>query len=134
MRKTILSFAILLIVSSIGCAPKQMYYWGDYSDTLYAYKKNSNDETLLKHMQELNKIIEQSNKHNTRVPPGVYGELGYLTLKSDKVKEAIEYFNIEKQLYPESTILMDRLIKKSEESMQRENEQPDQTTSNAESL
>ncbi len=116
--KHILFFVVfLLIVSSIGCAPKQMYYWGNYSDTLYAYKKNSNDETLLKHMQELNKIVKESNKSNRRVPPGVYGELGYLYLKTNKTKEAIEYFKLEKQLYPESTILMDRLIQKSEASI-----------------
>ena len=71
MKNTILFIVFLFIVSSIGCVPKQMYYWGKYSDTLYAYKKNSNDETLLKHMQELNKIVEESNKRNKRVPPGV---------------------------------------------------------------
>lgn len=117
MKNILLFIVFLLIVSSIGCAPKQMYYWGNYSDTLYAYKKNSNDETLLKHMQELNKIVEKSNKRNNRVPPGVYGELGYLYLKTNKTKEAIEYFKLEKQLYPESTILMDRLIQKSEASV-----------------
>ncbi len=117
MKNILLFIVFLLIVSSIGCAPKQMYYWGNYSDTLYAYKKNSNDETLLKHMQELNKIVEKSNKHNKRIPPGVYGELGYLYLKTNKTKEAIEYFKLEKQLYPESTILMDRLIQKSEASI-----------------
>ncbi len=118
MKRRLLVIAFLLAVFSIGCAPKQMYYWGDYSDTLYAYKKDSNDETLLKHMEELEKIVEESNKHDTRVPPGVYGELGYLYLKSNRVKEAIEYFNLEKQLYAESTILMDRLISKSEASIE----------------
>ena len=117
MKNILLFIVFLLIISSIGCAPKRMYYWGNYSDTLYAYKQNSNDETLLKHMQELNKIVEESNKYYKRVPPGVYGELGYLSFKSNKTKEAIEYFNFEKQLYPESTILMDRLIKKSEASI-----------------
>lgn len=117
MKNILLFIVFLFIVSSIGCAPKQMYYWGNYSDTLYAYKKNTNDETLLKHMQELNKIVDESNKRNKRVPPGVYGELGYLYLKTNKTKEAIENFKLEKQLYPESTILMDRLIQKSEASV-----------------
>jgi hypothetical protein len=89
-----------------------MYNWEDYSKTLYAYKKDSNEESLLKHMKELEKIIEVSNQNNMRVPPGVYGELGYYYLRSNKIKEAVEYFNFEKQLYPESGILMDRLIQK----------------------
>ncbi len=133
MKNILLFIAFLLIVSSIGCVPKQMYYWGNYSETLYAFKKNSNDETLLKHMQELNKIVEESNKRNKRVPPGVYGELGYLSFKSNKAKEAIEYFNLEKQLYPESTILMDRLIKKSEASLDIDDEN-NQTSSEPDKL
>ncbi|MBL7049726.1 MAG: DUF4810 domain-containing protein [Nitrospira sp.] len=118
MRKLLLFITLLLSISFIGCAPKQMYSWGNYSDTLYAYKKDSNDETLMRHLQELNKIIEESKKHDQRVPPGVYGELGYLSLKGNKPEKAIEYFNAEKQLYPESTVLMDRLIKKSEPSIE----------------
>lgn len=117
MNKILISIVFLLVVASFGCAPKQMYYWGNYSNTLYSYRKDTNDETLLKHMQELNKIVEESNKRNSRVPPGLYGELGYLYLKTNKTKEAIEYFKLEEQLYPESTILMDRLIQKSEASI-----------------
>jgi len=112
MKKVILILLMLVFASLISCAPKQMYNWEDYSKTLYAYKKDSNEESLLKHIKELEKIIEVSNQNNMRVPPGVYGELGYYYLRNNKIKEAVEYFNFEKQLYPESVILMDRLIQK----------------------
>ncbi len=113
MKKILFVTGLLIVVFSVGCAPKRMYYWGDYSDTLYAYKKNLNDETMLKHMQELHRIVEESNKRQQRVPPGVYGELGYFYLKANKTEEAVKFFKLEKQLYPESGILMDRLIQKS---------------------
>lgn len=102
----------LMFLFLISCASNSMYHWGNYSNTLYAYKKEPNDENLLKHMKELEKIIEVSNQNNMRVPPGVYGELGYYYLRSNKTKEAQGYFNLEKQLYPESGILMDRLLQK----------------------
>lgn len=112
MKKVIFILLMLVLVSLISCAPKKMYNWQDYSKTLYAYKKDSNEESLLKHMKELEKIIEVSNQNNMRVPPGVYGELGFYYLRINKTKEAVAYFNFEKQLYPESRILMDRLIQK----------------------
>lgn len=117
MRKKLsllFSLTILFIVLT-GCATSQkpMYYYGDYSNTLYNMHKNQTDESLLSHMQGLERIIEESEKMDLRVPPGIYAELGYLTLKRDaKADKAIEYFQLEKQTYPESTLLMDRLIQK----------------------
>lgn len=114
MKKKFLLLLVILGVTTVGCAQKRMYYWGNYSSTLYDYRKNTSDATLLKHMQELENIVVKSKDNNKRVPPGLYGELGYFYLKTNKKKKAIEYFNLEKQLYPESSVLMNRLIQKSE--------------------
>ncbi len=113
----ILSTCVVLSLglAFIGCAPKQMYYWGDYSDTLYKLEKEQSEEALLSHMKSLEKIIEISQEKNARVPPGVYAELGYLYMKNPKkAKEGIKFFEEEKKLYPESTVLMDRLIQSAE--------------------
>jgi hypothetical protein len=112
MRK--LYFGVLLPVLcfliSTGCAPKKMYYFGNYSNTLYSFEKNQNDKSLLKHKQELETVITESESRNLPVPPGIYAELGYINLKSNNSKEAIRLFQAESQLYPESKHLMDRLI------------------------
>lgn len=93
-----------------GCATQQpMYYWGDYSDSLYCCHKDSTDENLLKHKQILENIIEESGKRNLRVPPGVCAELGYLYFRQNKSQEALKYFEMEERTYPESKILMQRL-------------------------
>ena len=103
-------FMILFIsVLFYGCAPPKMYYWGDYSKSLYGYRKNASDENLLKHKQVLENIIEESNKHNARVPPGVYAELGYIYFRQNKSQEAIKYFALEESTYPESRVFMQRL-------------------------
>ncbi len=113
MKKSIRLLLLITVSLTWGCAStNQMYYWEDYSTTLYNYKKNTSDETLQQHMLELQKIIEVSAEHNTPVPPGIYGELGYYYLKAGKTEEAIKFFELEKEIYPESTIFMDRLLMK----------------------
>jgi hypothetical protein len=100
--------ALLAILLS-GCAPQRMYDWGDYSSTLYQSKKHPSSEADRNHLQSLEKIIEESKKTNLRIPPGVYAELGYIYFRQNKKDLAISNFKMEKELYPESTLLMDRL-------------------------
>ena len=111
MKKIALTLMALAIVSIYGCGPNKLYYYGSYSNTLYEYRKDANQETLARHMKELENIIAESKEEGKRVPPGLYGELGYLHMKSNDNVKAVNFFNLEKQIYPESTILIDRLIK-----------------------
>jgi len=101
---------ILYCLLSVGCVPNKMYYFGNYSDTLYSFEKNQNDKSLLKHKQELENIVTKSELKNIPVPPGIYAELGYINLKLNNFIEAIKFFQAESQLYPESRHFMDRLI------------------------
>ena len=91
------------------CGAPKMYYWGDYSNSLYSCRKNATEANLLKHKQVLENIVEESNKRNLRVPPGVYSELGYIYFRQNKNEEAIKYFALEERIYPESTVFMQRL-------------------------
>ena len=97
-----------------GCAQKQVYYFGEYSNTLYSSEKNQDEASLLKHKQELEKIISESEKRKLLVPPGIFAELGFIYLKTNNSKEAINLFRTEAETYPESKLLMDRLIKMAE--------------------
>ncbi len=110
---------ILSVCFSAGCAmQKPIYTWGDYSSSLYKLKKEPNDENLIRHKQVLVKIVEDSKENGLRVPPGVYCEYGYILLKEGKNDEALRYFDLEQQTYPESTVLIQRLksqISKSKE-------------------
>jgi hypothetical protein len=108
--RLLLLVVFLTSVFSAGCVPKQSYYFGNYSQTLYAAEKYQNEDAYLKHKQELEKVISESEVRNLPVPPGIYAELGYINLKENNPKEAIRLFQVEAQLYPESKHLMDRLI------------------------
>lgn len=104
----IVGLFVLLVVN--GCATQErMYYWGDYSRSLYDLRKDGTEENLLKHKLVLEKIVEASNQRNLRVPPGVYAELGFIYFRQNKTEEAIRYFELEERTYPESRLLMDRL-------------------------
>lgn len=102
---------IILLISFLiyGCGAPKMYYWGDYSNSMYYCRKNATEANLLKHKQVLENIVEESNKRNLQVPPGVYGELGYIYFRQNKNEEAIKYFKLEEQTYPESKVFMQRL-------------------------
>ena len=113
----ILIFFILIGLTITGCAGKKpMYYFGDYSKTYYTYVKKQNDESLSDHKQELERVISESEKEGIPVPPGIYAELGYLNLMGKNTKEAVRLFQVELKLYPESRVLMERLIQKAQTS------------------
>ncbi|MEQ1602541.1 MAG: DUF4810 domain-containing protein [Methylophilaceae bacterium] len=108
-KKSIPLLWVAIVLSISGCATSPMYYWGNYSSTLYHYRKDASDEALNKHMAQLNAIVNVSKERHLRVPPGVYCELGYLNAKQGNNKQALELFILEKTTYPESTHFVDRL-------------------------
>lgn len=109
----LLSVLILLSLLLYGCgaAKKPMYYWGNYSQSLYSLKKNQNDTTTAEHLKVLDDILLKSKERAINVPPGIYAEYGYYMLTAGKKEEAKKMFQAEKDIYPESTALMDRMIK-----------------------
>jgi hypothetical protein len=109
MRHATFAYIVALVLLSTGCAQQRMYYWGEYSNTLYQCKKHPSDQSGLAHQQALENIIEESEKSNLRIPPGVCAELGYIYFRQNKKDLAIKNFQMERQLYPESGLLMDRL-------------------------
>lgn len=101
---------LLLVALVAGCAPTMLYNYGSYSRTLYKYRKDSSAENLQKHMSELNRLIAYAEKGGKPVPPGLHGELGYFYLLTDDPATAEQHFRAEVALYPESGILMNRML------------------------
>jgi hypothetical protein len=112
MKSTTVLTLFALSIILFGCGQKQMYYYGNYSNTLYSMKKDSDESSQNQHIKELENIIQESQHKNMKVPPGIYAELGYWYLKNNHKKEAIKMFNEESNLYLESRHLMNRLIQK----------------------
>ena len=111
MKTLVLLFGFVLSLIVVGCGTtsKDTFYWGNYSTTLYDYKKNPDEKTLEAHKKELVSVMENSEKKKKIVPPGVNAEYGYLLLKEGQENEGFEYLAKEIELYPESTVFISRI-------------------------
>lgn len=114
MKKLFLAFCGLAILNLVGCvsAPQSLYSWGEFPQQTYLSltlpEKTSPQDQVLK----LEKGVEKAKAKNAAVPPGLYAHLGMQYLNMNDAPRAIQYFELERQVYPESTVLMDRLLKK----------------------
>jgi hypothetical protein len=108
--KTTIFLCLVLGFFVAGCMPPTIFYWGDYSETLYAYKKTPDDKTHDAHKKTLVDIMTNAPKKRERVPPGIYAEYGYMLLKEGKEAEGLEYLQKEETSFPESKVFVDRLI------------------------
>jgi hypothetical protein len=102
----------VIILGGCGAQPaKPLYNYAGYSDSYYAYKKNMTPESTLQLEKSIQEAIDGTDKSRSgRVAPGLHANLGYLYLKAGKTNEAIASFTMEKAVYPESTLFMDKLI------------------------
>jgi len=104
----------------ISCAPQQKYVWGSYETELYGYYKDP--ERLENLMKALETAIAEGEESATktssadgatsrRIAPGLYAEYGYLLMLNKEGARAKSYFEKEMQSWPESTVLMEKMIK-----------------------
>lgn len=98
------------LLSASGCAGNRMYAWGNYDATLYAHYKNPQDHE--KHLERLKTLVtEAETTGGGKVPPGLYAEYGFALYETGQAEEALVYFGKEKEKWPESTVIMDKMIR-----------------------
>ena len=101
----------VLILS--GCAHKKsLYYWGNYEDQVYVMYSDPGKISVEEQLIKLQEDGEKAKAKNKPLPPGYYSHMGYLYFLSGKKNEALQFFNTEKALYPESSVYMNFLIAK----------------------
>ena len=115
-KNSLIYLLVFFLVSACAVQTTPMYYWGDYSTTLYHYKKNLTDEKLIEHKNSLLIIIKKSNELGIRVPPGIYGELGFIYFNEGNLIEAKKFINLEAKTYPESQYFMNKILVKINEN------------------
>jgi hypothetical protein len=120
--RILVSVILLLLFVMEGCHRHQtVYHWGDYESALYQHYANPAEvEPLLKSLRAI--INRGERKRN--VPPGLYAEYGYLLFTMGRLKESIALFAKEKRTWPESTLLMEKLIRESEKRLELIEETP----------
>ena len=110
---------VFLIVFSVvfftACTTqKPLYSWGNYPATSYNYLKNSDEKSTQDLIVSYQKIIEKQKGTRGVVPPGIYADYGFLLLQANKVAEGKAMLMQEIELYPESKVFIERIIKMTE--------------------
>jgi hypothetical protein len=101
-----------MLFSLSGCqSAKTIYYWDDYQENLYNYTQVNKTESA-EQIQSLEHTIEKAKSANKPVPLGLHAHLGLLYSNAGKKDKALEHFEAEKSLFPESKNFIDLIEKK----------------------
>lgn len=103
-QKILLCLCLLQFAS--GCVQTR-YAWNGYDDKLYQHYKNPAEyDEFVEHLKE---VIEDGEASG-RVPPGIYAEYGFALYEKGNLPEAAKYFKLENDKWPESRVLMAKMI------------------------
>lgn len=92
-----------------ACAPGSQYYWNGYDTALFRHYKNPQDRADF--VESLKATILGAEQSGMKVPPGICAEYGYALYEEGQAAEALPWFQREKETWPESTVLMDKMIR-----------------------
>ena len=106
MRRPLLAAALAAV--ACACAAPAHYHWGDYDAALYRHYRNPQDREAW--VEALRTTILESEQRGIKVPPGLCAEYGYALFEEGQAAAALPWFEREKKTWPESTVLMDKMI------------------------
>jgi hypothetical protein len=97
------------LVFASGCSGhKNLYDWGSYDASIAAMYSDPGSYILDEDIEKLGREIEKAEP--ARVPPGKAAHIGFLYSLKGMDSEALRFFEMEKRNFPDSKLLMDRLI------------------------
>lgn len=117
MSKNIMLCLLAASALLAGCtaAPQSLYQWDAYQPSVYQYYQP--DNKIDEQVSALEESLEKAKARNRAVAPGVHAHLGLLYANSGREQQAFEQFAIEKQLFPESAVFMDFLLKQNKDTL-----------------
>ena len=112
MRKSSIFILLLLLAGVLSaCAGKPLLYeWGSYNEQIYAMYHDPGKVPPEEQLLSLEQDYQKARAADRPVPPGYHAQVGYLYFQLGKIDQALQSFETEKALFPESTVYMDRLI------------------------
>ena len=111
MKKNILIFLSAVLFVSCTTTQKPLYSWGKYADANYNYLKKNDEKATSKLIETYEKIIKKQNGSRKVIPPGIYADYGFILIQANKNEEGKTMLLKEIELYPESKIFIDRILK-----------------------
>jgi len=100
---------VSFLVFALGCSGrKNLYDWGSYDASIAAMYSDPAKYILDEDIERLGLEIQKTEP--SRIPPGKAAHVGLLYSLKGMNSDASRYFEMEKQNFPDSKVLMDRLI------------------------
>lgn len=109
LHRRIGSLCLLLPLLAGACATQGLYDWGSYDASVAEFYTPESDGQIERHIEVLANELEQSKPE--RIPPGKAAHVGFLYYLRGDSAAAKEFFLLEKRLFPESQVFIDRLSK-----------------------
>ncbi len=104
--------ALVLTLSASSCGRRTLYSWKKY-DTLVNLQYKKLNPSRAKTLEQLYlKAIKQPGGELRRPAPGRCAEYGLFLWQLERREEALHYLRQEMELYPESSPMITRLIKR----------------------
>ena len=106
--KIILPLVFTGLLSACATTDNNLYSWGTYEETLFV---NYHEPAVKEEM--LDNYLAFVRKHHAgtkRLAPGLFAEAGTFMLERNDPQAAIEFYELERQNWPESEPLMTTLI------------------------
>ena len=99
-----------LLIWLVGCASPTLYAWGQYEELIYlSYARPGQADPAIQ-VEKMEQDYQKARAENKSVPPGFHAYLGLLYYQQGKIEPARQAFLTEKTRFPESAVLMDRLL------------------------
>ena len=99
------------LLGLFGCAtpPPMLYGWGSYQQQVYEYLKGENNGPQAQ-LAALETDLQQFDAKGLAHPPGLHAHIGLLYASMGKSADAVQEFETEKSLFPESAQYIDFLL------------------------
>ena len=107
--KSVLLLVVCLNLGACATNNNQIYHWGSYETLLYNMYNKPGKATPEIQIAEMNTDLQKATKPQ---PPGFYAHLGTMYAAAGNLSEALAAFELEKANFPESSILVDGMIKR----------------------
>jgi len=102
------SLALVLLLT--GCLPPTLYTWGHYDNVIYIAYEKPGKMPPERQVELLEQDYQKARATNKRMCPGFHAQLGYAYYQLGKLDQARQEFETEKADFPESAVLMNRLL------------------------
>ncbi|KXU34367.1 hypothetical protein AXK11_08640 [Cephaloticoccus primus] len=108
-RGAVFIFTALSFLFLAGCATQRsLYHWGSFPDVTYAWLKDEPESGDVSGAME--EDVQRAISKGHDLPPGFQAHLGLLYMQAGQFDKAVEYWQMEKAAFPESTPFMDFLL------------------------